>query len=444
MQRIFPYRTATNILLGIVFGSILCMAVCSKYNSHPDEMYHVGAAEFYKSAWLPPAVGDKRAIASNSDYGTTYLYQFDVCYFFTAKAAKIIKYIITNINYYIQLRVVTAFLFLVMLVMCAFFVKNSCYNSAAFMLLATPQLWYVFSYVNGDAFPFFVSYLIALLLFCREDSKETFFCSTPCSGNWYRGAVLGILIALLLLSKLNYLVFVAFLCTFALYAIFFKSEKQNRFYIFKMWMFVFFVAFCICAPRYIYDVSINDFHKSDKLATWSQAYAKPQYKNGTKGEPPTYYGYNLRSKGVSVASLFQSPWEWQSVSFKSFVGLYGWMKIASPPWYYTMMALLWIFLIGVLFFLFFKNYQSLDVPLLCITFFFILMTIIQSIYNSWCNDFQAQGRYFFPALPLVFVILLQFKNSILERYILPLLNMVFCIAGLTSFVGVALVRILTC
>jgi len=355
MQRIFPYRTATNILLGIVFGSILCMAVCSKYNSHPDEMYHVGAAEFYKSAWLPPAVGDKRAIASNSDYGTTYLYQFDVCYFFTAKAAKIIKYIITNINYYIQLRVVTAFLFLVMLVMCAFFVKNSCYNSAAFMLLATPQLWYVFSYVNGDAFPFFVSYLIALLLFCREDSKETFFCSTPCSGNWYRGAVLGILIALLLLSKLNYLVFVAFLCTFALYAIFFKSEKQNRFYILRCGCLSF-LLHSVYAHLGIFMMSLSMiFIKVISLQHGRRHMPKPQYKNGTKGEPPTYYGYNLRSKGVSVASLFRSPWEWQSVSFKSFVGLYGWMKIVSPPWYYTMMALLWIFLIGVLLFLFFKK-----------------------------------------------------------------------------------------
>jgi hypothetical protein len=77
-------------------------------------------------------------------------------------------------------------------------------------LLLTPQVWYVFSYINGDALPFALLTVLLIELGCPDSSVRRFL-----KGAQARPTpavlVVGALLGLLAISKRNYLVSFVFL-----------------------------------------------------------------------------------------------------------------------------------------------------------------------------------------------------------------------------------------
>jgi len=95
----------------------------------------------------------------------------------------------------LSMRSVQCLLYLVLVLLLAR--RSRIFPPAAGFLLLTPQVWYVFSYVHGDALPFALAMALALELAGGRAA------STPRSS--------ACLLGLLAVCKLNYLVLCAFL-----------------------------------------------------------------------------------------------------------------------------------------------------------------------------------------------------------------------------------------
>jgi len=167
-------RAAMNVMLILAFGAVVTMAVVSRIDSHPDEGFHVLSASYYKDHWLPPDAGNPdMANYLHGHYGVSHLLVFppQITYLVASKLVSPIANIFRSFAHGLRLFQVVLFLILVLAVA----LRPRLDPAYSFFLLLTPQLWYVFSYFNSDAFAFFVTFLVALLLGYPDSIVMRFF-----------------------------------------------------------------------------------------------------------------------------------------------------------------------------------------------------------------------------------------------------------------------------
>lgn len=424
---------SVSILLLFTLGFIFTMAVISKYNAHPDECFHVSTAKYYINHWLPPEVGNPETLDSYSNYGYSYLNHFDIVYLIAAKFSNIIKF--PPNKRFLALRIFNVTLFIILLVLSLICKENRQFFS---ILLITPQVWYIFSYFNGDAFPLFLSILLGYQLVTNESAFNKY----TNSNSWFdfiRGGIpFAILLGLLLISKKNYYIFVLFILFFLLWNIF-MTEKNSRKKLLLKYAIVLAIALSIFVIRYSFDIAINGFNKKEKITTLAEMYAEAKYKPSEYLTSKSFYGVQMKDKGVPYLEIF-SKYNWHKITFNSFFGVYGWIKIYAIPMYYKLIQA-----IIVLFLLFFIgcNIYKFDRKNRRFTFlslFFIFGTIFVSTYHSWINDFQAQGRYLFPLIGLIAIIVNKNKDYFNPAVMASFVGTLFFMS-VYSFVWVGLDKI---
>ena len=165
-----------------------------------------------------------------------------------------------------------------------------------------------------------------------------------------------------------------------------------------------------------------------------ERYAEPQFKPSRLQNDlsSTYPGLRLREKGVSLeALLIQNP-DWRDLSFKSFFGLYGYMDLVSSEDYYQAVTyVLGIFFLLVFFYVAF-TLPARDVIFILFVLLFTGLAVGQSVYPSWVSDYQPQGRYLFPILPMLMIGLARLPASFRLR-VMPLFGLAFFVLSVWSF-----------
>ncbi|MBM4313839.1 MAG: hypothetical protein FJ122_07945, partial [Deltaproteobacteria bacterium] len=314
--------------VGAAFGMILAMGFISGLDVHPDEWNgHIKAAAYYIQNWLPPAIDDPRVVSSISVFGISYLWHIDPYYFIAVKATEVLSGIVPD--FYLRMRLANALLFFLLILVFATQMRRL--KWMVLFLVLSPQVWYVFSYFNNDAFPFFIAMILAMQAVNPESSLNRYL-SGPAMGHPIGGGVLaGMLIGILFCSKLNYRIYIAFLIFMGLWGVLFEATIQQRIMKLKKWIFLFTVALLVYLPIYGYDQYINDFNKDEKGLIAMERYAAPQFKPSTMRDnlSSTYPGLRLRDKGTSLEALLIRNPDWRNLSFKSFFGLYGYMDLIS-------------------------------------------------------------------------------------------------------------------
>jgi hypothetical protein len=419
------------IYMGAAFGLILAMGFISGLDVHPDEWNgHTKAAAYYLQNWLPPAVDDPRIVNSISVFGVSYLWQIEPIYFIAVKATQLISGIVPD--FYLRMRIANALLFLSLVLIVALQIKRSKWLVP--FLVASPQVWYVFSYFNSDGFPLFIAILLAMQMIDPESTLNRFF-STPLLRQHIGGGLLtGLLAGILIASKLNYLLYIAFLIFVGLWVILFETAKHQRLSRLKKLIFVASMALLVYLPIIGYDQYVNDFKKTEKAMSAMERYAAPQFKPSSlqKDLSATYPGLRLRDKGVSLESLLIQNPEWRDLSFKSFFGIYGYMDLVSNENYYRAVTyMLSVFFLLVFFYVAFAL-SPRDVIFILFVLLFCGLAVGQSVYHSWVSDYQPQGRYLFPILPMLMIGLARLPASFRLR-VMPLFGLVFFILSLWSF-----------
>jgi hypothetical protein len=424
------------IYLGTAFGLILAMGFVSGLDVHPDEWNgHIRAAAYYILNWIPPAVDDPRIVNSISIFGVSYLWHIDPLYFFAVKATQVLSGIVSD--FYLRLRLFNAFLFLSLIFIVALQIKRSKWMVP--FLVISPQVWYVFSYFNNDAFPWFIAIILAMQFIDPESSLNRFL-AAPTIRRHVRGGILaGILLGLLLSSKLNYRLYIAFLVFAAVWAILFEVSSQEKRPRLKKWIFIGLVALLFYLPIYGYDQYVNDFKKNEKILSIMEHRAGYQFKPSTLKNNPSssYKGLHMKEKGVSFRELFIQNSDWRDISFYSFFGVYGYMDLVSDKGYYLTVG----YVLGAFFLLIFFHVAFTlsvrDVIFLMFVVLFAGLAVGQSAYHSWVNDYQPQGRYLFVILPMFLVGLARLPASFRTR-IMPLFGLAFFILSVWSFLLIGL------
>lgn len=476
---------------GLLFGAwllIAAMALTSNTNEpvHPDEQSHVAAAQYYIEHWRPPAVDAPTIAGSYSVYGSSYLNELDVVYLIATKATRF--WTVFGLDQTISLR-----LFNVLLFGALFASAWVCRNTwpAAAVLLLTPQLWYVFSYFNADAFPIFLS-LIAAMLYAAPDSPVSRYVEGGHASRW-AVILFACTVGLLLVSKANYLpvVFViglalavrhldlrvwgvglgAFgaalllfpliaggdvahmvphfpeylaplgflmlvcLVVVVLWTTFRRPLLRPRLYRLGA---LFALAIVVASPRVAADLAVNGppSEKAARMALVAERLADPMFKPSTFETDPSesFPGLRLASRGVTLSQAIGEPYGWATNSWRSLLGVYGYMNIFAPSLlYWTLGGSVLFLLLGVLN----SGLRHADAHrILAVSISGVALVALSSVVHSWANDFQAQGRYLFPALAIIGAYLMSQPKLLREPWIAIGVSVCFVVSAL-SFVGVA-------
>jgi hypothetical protein len=415
------------------FTVTFIMANNSRINAHPDEYVHIYAARYYADHTIPPGACDEATLGTFSPYGYSRLNSTEIAYFLIGKFANALAFL--PVIEAFRLRYFNVFLFAILLLMSA---KSASFRPICIPILASPQVWYIFSYVNSDAIALFTS-VLAVHQFVSPDSLlrrlivDSSFRHTvlPTIG-------LGVLAAVLLLIKKNFYVFDLFVLLWLGFQFVLNPDARIGMYARRLVPAAILAIAGFASWIYLHE-SANDFALADRIAECREQVAAPQYRETTPVEKthPTLF---WRDKGIPLSALFEN--RWGTRVFYSAFGHFGYLEVTGPDFYYQAFALiiiafavyLWIAVLR-------KGDASQRGTLLLATGMFFLLVAL-TIWKAWTRDFQPQGRYFFPMMAITGFTLAWCRNALSPR-IITIFTLVMFAMSLYFFVFVGLPGIRT-
>ncbi|BHH81953.1 hypothetical protein [Desulforhopalus sp. 52FAK] len=422
------------ILLFGVWILILVMAGISKENVHPDEYVHIAATSYYAENWLPPVVDDPSVRNTYSVYGVSRLNYGEIYYFFSGKTYKVLQFF--------QMPATFAYRFFnVALFGIIFFlsVRSVYARIAAIPFLVSSQVWYIFSYCGSDAFALFIAFLATYFLINPESLLHKYLKG---GGAWFQfGAamILAVFFGTVFILKMNYYPFVGLVYLILGVRIFFtedyswqKKDAVRRLIIITL------LGASFLGIRMSADYVVNGFDRNDKIAALQEELSHYKYKKSTPPEErvPTIY---MKDRGVAFKDLI-SKYHWGITTIQSSFGVFGYLSITSPHHYYTIVkwagsALLLFILISSL-----TRGGIMGAGVTSVVCGLSLVLILAAIYRSWVVDFQPQGRYLFPIIPM-FGIVLGHNIAAINKRVLVLLVGIMFMLGLYSYIFQGLLKI---
>ena len=439
------YRIVLWMLL-VALVQIGLMAALSStiYRVHPDEFDHIAAARFYVDHWLPPPIGDPRTLDSYSYMGASYLNEWDVVYFLAGKFAAVAQAFVPNDVH--VFRMFNVLLFSVLVLWACLREADTLTFSA---LLLSPQIWYLFSYFNGDAFAIFIALLAAFEL----TSASSRFNSRGLPA-LKRFLLLGVYVGLLVLSKRTFWMFGIFAIGYVAIVEMAHARLADWPSPVRKMGALLLVIGCVSVPRIAYDISINGASqdKAARMRETANALANPGWR--TTDAPGSRHEFNntgLRERGTSLSqinntglrergtSLSQMLWkmQWVKQTIMTSIGGYGYRSHFAKAYYY------WIASGCLLLLVIHVTWRTLasrsleDAAVLSWASLCCLAIIGLSIYHSWVNDFQPEGRYLFGIFVIVAVLLARSRRWLAPLVTNTLIGACFALS-LYSFVAVGL------
>lgn len=388
------------VRFGIIIGLVACMAAAAPDNSHPDEYLHLETARYYLHHWLPPALDNEWVVPSFSHYGVSYLMGTDVGYLVAGKFALICHGFFPD--FFATLRFFNVVLLVVILLWSARVFRES---RASWIFLLTPQLWYVFSAYNTEGWALFVALLLIGQIASKDSSLHAYLASPQSQTAVTRLLPALSLVCLLALSKANFLIVFFFFATWLVWRLTTVRAGARGLHgvarIIPLIVLPLLLQFG--AQKYRHAVNHGDLESA--ILRQAEKYAQREFKpSALQMEPKRFPGLQMKARGVSFQDvLIRQQWLYRTAA--SFFGTYGWMTVTSPPLLYFLMGLGWIiFLAGALVATFRKS-AALDQVFYATAWLYLPLMATIAAYYSWTSDFQPQGRYLFPFLPILFYLI---------------------------------------
>jgi hypothetical protein len=423
LQRWFP------LMLFCALALIAVMAITSNTANriHPDEFDHISAGRFYREHWLPPAVGDERALDSYSGYGTSYLNEWDIVYLVAGKFAALIQPVVQNDVHAFRFFNVCLFLILACMAL-----RRRDEILLFSVLLLSAQIWYVFSYFNADAFALFICILTGYEL---TSSRSRFRDWNRCiPARYWR---FGLCIALIILSKKTFWMFGVFAVCYAAIIEMWRYQQWTWMTMFKKagWLGLFIWAFA--APRIAYDVYLNGApaQKAEKLTATATLLADTGFRPAELASSPYSIGH-LKSRGTSLWQMVRTM-RWFELSAMSSFGVYHYMSVFGPQAMYLLAGSCVVLLILAVAIAVMLRGTNRDMYVLLLAMACCVGVVGLSLYHSWVVDFQAQGRYLFAIFAIIGVLLVHARLLLQMRVVTGIICATFLVSSY-SFIFVGL------
>lgn len=415
------------VLLFGVWMLVFVMAGTSQWNAHPDEYVHMAATSYYKDHWLPPVVEDPEIRGTYSVYGYSRLNIPEVYYLFAGKFDNLLERF--KLPDYFSLRIFNIFLFTLILLST---LKSRSARLVALPFLLSPQIWYLFSYCNSDAFALFCAFLVGCQLVNPESLLYHYFKDNRWIPKIISGAMIAILLGILFLLKKNYYPFILFFYLCLGLKLFLSDDfagKKKK--IFTQLSIITLIGFLIVGMRISIDYMVNGLDRQEKIQKLQEKLAHPLYKESTELDKK-HINLFRKARGATLRDIIIKE-NWFERSFQSGFGVYGYSSINGPHIYYelvrwTGLSLL-LFVFGSIFWRGGLINSGLAVSVLGLS----VMLIGVSVYHSWTADFQAQGRYLFPIFSML-GILYAITHKAIQSSILSFGVILMYLLGIYSFI----------
>lgn len=477
--------------LGCAFVLIVAMSAVSQTgaNVHPDEPLHMSGFEYYLAHFWPPAAGSPTIVNSlvSSVWGVSYLNNYDVVYFIAGHLMAPFAGMFSS-----PLAMARAFQNLLWLALFGFALRKRTWAMALAALLVSPQIWYLFSYVNGDAFPFFLC-SVAVMLVCDRDGGLARYMRE--GGRPTLAAVaFSLCVGLTLVSKANFLpvimglflwvavqymharwlelgaavlmtglaIVVEFIANWGdtallthVHTLFVLAASAGLVAVaslawryakqvdvrpaFHRGLVLLMLALMFAAPRIANDRYINggSAAKEATISAMREKYAGHDFKPSVIASGGGYPSLQLASKGVSLGEMLIGSRDWIPTTAKSAFGTYGYMDIWAPVRIYWFMWLGFLILVGAAGVALLRRHNTHGAKLLFVAVGTCTLILGSSILFSWLYAFQAQGRYLIAMTPMLALVLSAAMPSLPPRFT-KLMLAVLLVLSAWSFVQVGL------
>lgn len=389
-----PAKIAYWIFLAGLFGAaVMCVYVGlrSPFWLNPDEYDVKAAVQYYFTHFMPPDIRTNEITDSFPVYGTSRHFEFNMFYFYAGKLGQLFA------DPAMQLRMFTLILFCLMV---AFIIKNMKKHYALlFVLLLTPQIWYIFSYSTSDALDFFVGFLSLYQVIEENSMLNRLLREKFCKRHLISYVLISVLFVHIFWSKASFYPILVFLFLILLIRMLYQ-EKEERKKLLQKYLILVGLTLGIFAVRYmITDFPYYGFNKLGVIIEVTELRADYGYKPST---PPLLQAPSMSffGKGITLGELL-TQYEFNKNTFRTFAGFFGTYTFGEGNWYYWTMGILYILLLCRLSYTTIKMKNSQKNWELAAVGFTCFLQYALIIFNSWFVDFQPQGRYL---LPVVFFI----------------------------------------
>jgi hypothetical protein len=422
-----------GLLLAI--GLSLCMATLSKPNEHPDEHVHLAAGQYYERHWLPPKVCDPEIRDSYSVYGASRLDSGEIVYLLAGKFSRILENLLpSTLDSCQRLRLFNVGL---LIALAAVALRWASYRPLLLPLLISPQIWYIFSYFNSDAFALFMALLCAGQVLHERSWLHRYWEGEQPRGGLLMTLALAVLLSLALLIKKNFFVVHAgLLLLVLLQATTWQADRRRR----AVWQSAKLGALVVLlvGMNYAASVAVRGLDARDAIRRCREQTASDAYKPNASIERQ-HPMLHLRQRGTTWQDMFTQH-RWGEKSFRSAFGVYGYLSISDSPATYRIVKTLLLLLLGYLLLMAFWRATPQGRAAAAICALLALALGVALFWHAWTRDMQAQGRYFLPAVGLI-GILVQQQAARLNRLVLDSLTAALYVLACYSFLFIGLARI---
>ncbi len=422
-----PQLEFIPVLAVFVLALIMVMAVISGFNTHPDESVHAAAGSYYITHNLPPRVGDPAIADTYSVYGVSRLHSGEIYYLLAGKFLQLLKPL--HLPAYQGMRFFNVLLFFILIVAAG----RAGFRPFLLPLLISPQIWYLFSYADSEALSLFFSLLAAWQLAAPDSPLNRLLRDEPERFAWLTPLHLGLLLGLLLLQKQNfYFLYVFFFCYF-FWRLRLTPPVWSRRSIARFLAIILIGGFSFSAVK-ITDAWINDFKKGKLELAVREQRAEYMYKPSTPlAEKHPYL--QLRDRGKSLRQLLEVD-RWGENSFRTAFGVYGYTQYSASFAYYDYVRAVGLLLLLVLAIALLRAGLP-GLSLLGLSVGWSLFFLAGLLHHAWTVDFQAQGRYLLPMLPM-FAMLHHHCQQILSRPFFYILFILLFLLSVYNFIFIGL------
>lgn len=257
-----------------------------------------------------------------------------------------------------------------------------------------PQFSFISSYVNNDSLAVLGAAIIFYAWIYVINNKWTYSIAT----------LLAVGMAICALSYYNSYGWILVSIIFSIITYFKQNPRIYRGF-FKLAGFV--SAFTLILISYFFVrhfVLYGDILGMSTGQKYGELYAQPGMKPSER--------FSLSEQGVGITNmLFSTTYSWVNFTVKSFFAVFGYMEYYAPNDIYNFYSI--VFGLGMFSFVALFVYKIIKrqrIPFYTVLLYISIaavavITVFLSIYNSYFNDFQPQGRYCYPALiPAVLVV----------------------------------------
>ena len=421
------------IAMLVALTLIIAMASISKENAHPDERVHVAGAEYYEYNTKPPKICAPNTLDTYSPYGASRLNSHELAYFFAGKFMRLAS--LVPLENHMKARYFNVSLFAILLILAAI---NPIFRMLCLPLILSPQIWYLFSYFNSEAFAIFVCILLAYQIVAPQSVFKKLV-----RGEYKLGRALAIFVMLSLLASMFFFIkrsfyffsLFIFVCGFFWWWLEGRKHQAKIYYQHALGILV--SGALLFGGWSLYQESINDYQRAEKIVSCKEQVARYIYKPSTPVEKSAW-SIHWKEKGLGLDLIFE--YRWFEKVFRSAFGYYGFFTLPASDEQYNAfrilsgMLILYLFVFGLL------RGSAFERSALIAALLVTAALIATALWKAWVSDFQPQGRYLFAIIPILGV-LIAWLHRRLNTNTLSLMALTLFGLSVFSFLSIALLEI---